>query len=93
VFGEFSAFGTGRKHYLQVFIMLILLFQDARHLSVTNVRTLKMNDDVLALSIGPTGKHIDVALLDCTVKVLLYLLIMVLNFSPHPPSPSTKFII
>lgn len=42
---------------------------DARHLSVTNVRTLKMNDDVLAVSIGPTGKHIAVALLDCTVKV------------------------
>uniref|UniRef100_M8C6Y1 WD repeat-containing 3-like protein n=1 Tax=Aegilops tauschii TaxID=37682 RepID=M8C6Y1_AEGTA len=42
---------------------------DTKHLSVTNVRTLKMNDDVLAVSIGPTGKHIAVALLDCTVKV------------------------
>ncbi|KAF7045358.1 hypothetical protein CFC21_054470 [Triticum aestivum] len=42
---------------------------DAKYLSVTNVRTLKMNDDVLAVSIGPTGKHIAVALLDCTVKV------------------------
>lgn len=42
---------------------------DSKHLSVTNVRTLKMNDDVLAVSIGPTGKHIAVALLDCTVKV------------------------
>jgi hypothetical protein len=26
------------------------------------------------VSVGPTGKHIAVALLDCTVKVLLYLL-------------------
>lgn len=42
---------------------------DSKQLSVSNVRTLKMNDDVLAVSIGPTGKHIAVALLDCTVKV------------------------
>ncbi|KAL5218936.1 hypothetical protein ABZP36_019620 [Zizania latifolia] len=42
---------------------------DSKQLSVTNVRTLKMNDDVLAVIISPTGKHIAVALLDCTVKV------------------------
>ncbi|XP_006651048.2 WD repeat-containing protein 3 [Oryza brachyantha] len=42
---------------------------DSKQLSVTNVRTLKMNDDVLAVTISPTGKHIAVALLDSTVKV------------------------
>ncbi|XP_073009438.1 uncharacterized protein [Typha latifolia] len=42
---------------------------DSKQLCVTNVRTLKMNDDVLAVSISPNGKYIAVALLDCTVKV------------------------
>uniref|UniRef100_A0A0D9VPM7 Small-subunit processome Utp12 domain-containing protein n=1 Tax=Leersia perrieri TaxID=77586 RepID=A0A0D9VPM7_9ORYZ len=42
---------------------------ESKQLTVTNVRTLKMNDDVLAVTISPTGKHIAVALLDCTVKV------------------------
>jgi U3 small nucleolar RNA-associated protein 12 len=37
---------------------------------VTNVRTLKMIEDVLAVSISPQGKHIAVALLDCNVKVI-----------------------
>ncbi|KAM0835380.1 hypothetical protein ACQ4PT_062969 [Festuca glaucescens] len=46
-------------------------YSDTKHLSVTNVRTLKMNDDVRAMSIGPTGKHIVVALLDCTVKAVI----------------------
>lgn len=36
---------------------------------MANVRTLKMNDDVLVVSISPNGKYIAVALLDCTVKV------------------------
>uniref|UniRef100_A0A0E0K8V9 Uncharacterized protein n=1 Tax=Oryza punctata TaxID=4537 RepID=A0A0E0K8V9_ORYPU len=44
---------------------------DSKQLSVTNVRTLKMNDDVLAVTISPTGKHIAVALLDGTVKVFI----------------------
>nr|CAD1835790.1 unnamed protein product [Ananas comosus var. bracteatus] len=41
----------------------------SKKLSVANVRTLKMNDDVLVVSISPNGKYIAVALLDCTVKV------------------------
>lgn len=28
-----------------------------------------MNDDVLVVAVSPDGKHIAVALLDCTVKV------------------------
>lgn len=42
---------------------------DSKQLTVTNVRTLKMTEDVLAVSISPEGKHIAVALLDCHVKV------------------------
>uniref|UniRef100_A0A0E0GGX2 Small-subunit processome Utp12 domain-containing protein n=1 Tax=Oryza nivara TaxID=4536 RepID=A0A0E0GGX2_ORYNI len=42
---------------------------DSKQLSVTNVKTLKMNDDVLAVTISPTGNHIAVALLDGAVKV------------------------
>ncbi|KAG7961175.1 hypothetical protein I3843_09G002800 [Carya illinoinensis] len=43
--------------------------QDTKHLTVSNVRTLKMNDDVLAVAVSPDAKYIAVALLDCTVKV------------------------
>ncbi|OEL38972.1 WD repeat-containing protein 3 [Dichanthelium oligosanthes] len=43
--------------------------RDSKQLTVTNVRTLKMTEDVLAVSISPQGKHIAVALLDCNVKV------------------------
>ncbi|KAF8720376.1 hypothetical protein HU200_023877 [Digitaria exilis] len=42
---------------------------DSKQLTVSNVRTLKMTEDVLAVSISPQGKHIAVALLDCNVKV------------------------
>ncbi|RLN40215.1 WD repeat-containing protein 3 [Panicum miliaceum] len=42
---------------------------DSKQLTVTNVRTLKMTEDVLAVSISPQGKHIAVALLNCYVKV------------------------
>ncbi|RLN18712.1 WD repeat-containing protein 3 [Panicum miliaceum] len=42
---------------------------DSKQLTVTNMRTLKMTEDVLAVSISPQGKHIAVALLDCNVKV------------------------
>ncbi|KAG2686360.1 hypothetical protein I3760_09G002600 [Carya illinoinensis] len=42
---------------------------DTKHLTVSNVRTLKMNDDVLAVAVSPDAKYIAVALLDCTVKV------------------------
>lgn len=43
--------------------------QDHKHLTVSPVRNLKMNDDVVVVAVSPDGKHIAVALLDCTVKV------------------------
>lgn len=43
--------------------------QDSVNLTVSNVRTLPMNDDVIVVAVSPDGKHIAVALLDCTVKV------------------------
>ncbi|KAL0375010.1 UNVERIFIED_CONTAM: putative WD repeat-containing protein C3D6.12 [Sesamum radiatum] len=43
--------------------------QDTRHLTVSPVKNLKMNDDVVVVAVSPEGKHIAVALLDCTVKV------------------------
>ncbi|CAN6916134.1 unnamed protein product [Brassica oleracea] len=43
--------------------------QKAKQLTVSNVRSMKMNDDVLAVAISPDAKHIAVALLDSTVKV------------------------
>ncbi|KAK4750068.1 hypothetical protein SAY87_027517 [Trapa incisa] len=43
--------------------------QDSRHITVSNVNTMKMNDDVLAVSVSPDAQKIAVALLDCTVKV------------------------
>ncbi|CAK9157680.1 unnamed protein product [Ilex paraguariensis] len=42
--------------------------QDSKHLTVSHVRNLKMNDDVLVVAVSPDYKHIAVALLDCTVK-------------------------
>ncbi|PIM99651.1 WD40-repeat-containing subunit of the 18S rRNA processing complex [Handroanthus impetiginosus] len=43
--------------------------QDSKHLTVSPARNLKMNDDVVVVAVSPEGKHIAVALLDCTVKV------------------------
>ncbi|WCJ34441.1 transducin family protein / WD-40 repeat family protein [Euphorbia peplus] len=43
--------------------------QDIKQLTLSNVRTMKMNDDVLAVAVSPDAKYIAVALLDCTVKV------------------------
>ncbi|CDP15296.1 unnamed protein product [Coffea canephora] len=43
--------------------------QDAKHLTVSPTRNLKMNDDVLVVAVSSDGKHIALALLDCTVKV------------------------
>ncbi|OIW05134.1 hypothetical protein TanjilG_02607 [Lupinus angustifolius] len=40
-----------------------------KQLSVSNVGTMKMNDDVLVVAISPDAKYIAVALLDSTVKV------------------------
>ncbi|KAG0453300.1 hypothetical protein HPP92_025964 [Vanilla planifolia] len=42
---------------------------ESKQLTVKNLRTLKMNDDVLVISISPDAKYIAVALLDCTVRV------------------------
>ena len=55
------------------FFGLLTLLQDSKQLTVTNMRTLKMTEDVLAVSISPLGKHIAVALLDCNVKVCFFL--------------------
>ncbi|XP_030541100.1 WD repeat-containing protein 3 [Rhodamnia argentea] len=43
--------------------------ENSKHLTVSNVRTLKMNDDVLVVAASPDAQKIAVALLDCTVKV------------------------
>ncbi|XP_078448375.1 transducin family protein / WD-40 repeat family protein isoform X2 [Wolffia australiana] len=39
------------------------------HLVLTNVRTLKMNDDVLVVCVSPDSKYIAASLIDCTVRV------------------------
>ncbi|GAB2272268.1 Dip2/Utp12 protein [Dionaea muscipula] len=43
--------------------------QDSKQLTVSNARTMKMNDDALKVTISPDAKYIAIALLDCTVKV------------------------
>ncbi|KAH6802685.1 transducin family protein / WD-40 repeat family protein [Perilla frutescens var. frutescens] len=43
--------------------------QDHKHLTVSPVRNLKMNDVVVVVAVSPEGKHIAIALLDFTVKV------------------------
>ncbi|XVE76106.1 hypothetical protein DITRI_Ditri12bG0146600 [Diplodiscus trichospermus] len=43
--------------------------QDSKRLTISNVRTMKMNDDVLVVAVSPDAKYVAVALLDCTVKV------------------------
>ncbi|KAL8516742.1 hypothetical protein ACS0TY_015126 [Phlomoides rotata] len=43
--------------------------QDHKHLTVSPVKNLKMNDDIVVVAVSPEGKYIAVALLDCTVKV------------------------
>lgn len=49
--------------------MKLLFLQNLERLSVSNVRTMKLNDDVLKIALSPDAKYIAVALLDCTVKV------------------------
>lgn len=48
---------------------LFILFQATKQLVVSNVSTMKMNDDALVVAISPDAKYIAVALLDSTVKV------------------------
>lgn len=57
--------------------------QDSKHLKVSNVRTMKMNDDVLAVAVSPDAKYIAVALLDNTVKVRLtcHIIFLSLHFT------------
>ncbi|KAK9290842.1 hypothetical protein L1049_009046 [Liquidambar formosana] len=43
--------------------------QNSKHVAVSNVRTMKMNDDVIVVAVSPDAKYIGVALLDSTVKV------------------------
>lgn len=43
--------------------------EEAKHLTITNVRTLKMAEDVLSVRFSPDAKYIAVALLDSTIKV------------------------
>ncbi|KAH6762287.1 transducin family protein / WD-40 repeat family protein [Perilla frutescens var. hirtella] len=43
--------------------------EDHKHLTVSPVRNMKMNDDVVVVAVSPEGKHIAIALLDYTVKV------------------------
>lgn len=50
-------------------VLIIFVLQDHKHLTVSPVKNLKMNDDVVVIAVSPEGKHIAVALLDCTVKV------------------------
>ncbi|XP_039024817.1 WD repeat-containing protein 3-like isoform X2 [Hibiscus syriacus] len=44
--------------------------QDSKSLTILNVRTMKMNDDVLVVAVSPDAKYVAVALFDCTVKIL-----------------------
>lgn len=50
-------------------LRLIILFQATKQLTVSNVKAMRMNDDVLVVAISPDAKYIAVALLDSTVKV------------------------
>lgn len=57
-----------------ILIRLVILHplyfkQNSKQLVVSNVRTMKMNDDALVVAVSPDAKYILVALLDCTVKV------------------------
>ena len=54
--------------------MMFSDLQDPKTLSVTFVRSMKMNDDVLVAAISPDGKYLAAALLDSTVKVNFSLL-------------------
>lgn len=54
---------------LFILVTLVVLFQATKQLTVSNVRTMRMNDDVLVVAISPDAKYIAVALLDSTVKV------------------------
>lgn len=48
-----------------------IICQDSAHLTVSNVRTLPMNDDVIVVAVSPTGSYLAVALLNCFIEVRL----------------------
>ncbi|KAJ0045765.1 hypothetical protein Pint_05696 [Pistacia integerrima] len=50
-----------------------MLMQDSKPLLLSNLRTTKMNDDVLAIAVSADAKYIAATLLDCTVKFELLL--------------------
>lgn len=50
-------------------IVIACILQESKHLTVSAVKNLKMNDDVVVVAVSPEGKHIAVALLDTTIKV------------------------
>lgn len=43
--------------------------QESVRLTVSNVRNMKMNNEVVVVAVSPDSKHIAVAQLDSTVKV------------------------
>lgn len=65
-----------------VILRSLCLKQDSKQLVVSNVRTMKMNEDVLVVAASPDAKYILVALLDCTVKVKLDILMGFLIYVP-----------
>ncbi|KAJ0021032.1 hypothetical protein Pint_31701 [Pistacia integerrima] len=48
--------------------MYVLGLPGTLSLLLSNLRTTKMNDDVLAIVVSPDAKYIVLALLDCAVK-------------------------
>ena len=48
----------------------------SKQLTLRNIRTLRMADDVLCIRISPDGKYVAVALLDSTIKVSVDLILM-----------------
>jgi len=57
--------------YIYWFDGLLSGLQGSKQMTVSHVRNMKMNDDVLVVAVSPDAKYIAVALLDCTVKVML----------------------
>jgi hypothetical protein len=78
-----------------IFCMLFTWLQDSKQLTVTNVKSLKMDEDVLAVSIGNSNsqvgkQHIAIALLDCTVKVALIHVHMIFAYLVFLYTTTTK---
>ncbi|KAJ0009811.1 hypothetical protein Pint_32836 [Pistacia integerrima] len=50
-----------------------MLMQDSKPLLLSNLRTTKMNDDVLAITVSPDAKYIVAHFWDRMVKVYCFL--------------------